>query len=78
MRRIFEVFRHFKSAFQSSGGDGPIRSHEEVSEEVARGIVGRSATGSVRLQRGQYVTREGMDQELERVKEYDFDEQQQP
>ena len=36
----------------------------------------RTATGSVRLQRGQYLTREEIDQRLEKVKDYTFDDRE--
>ncbi len=34
----------------------------------------RTTTGSARLQRGQYLAREEIDQRLEKVKDYTFDD----
>ena len=36
----------------------------------------RTATGNVRLQRGEYLTKKQSDENFERVKGYNFDEQQ--
>ncbi|MDE0105537.1 MAG: hypothetical protein OXN89_24430 [Bryobacterales bacterium] len=45
-----------------------------MKKEIARGVVSRVATGNFRLQRGQYLTRQDMDQRLERLKDFKFDE----
>lgn len=62
----------FRTAFRSTVSNPRIRDHEAVKREIARSIVMRVATGSVRLRRGQYSTREEIDQCLERVKGYNF------
>ncbi len=54
----------------------PPRSREEVEKarrRVARSVVMQKATGNVRLQRGEYSTREDIDREYEYVKELRFD-----
>lgn len=71
MSRISRVFR---TAFQSTVSDPRVRDHEAVKKDIARGVVMRTATGSVRLQRGQYLTREEIDQRLDKVKDYTFDD----
>ena len=69
--RIKKVFR---TAFRSSVSDPRGRDHEAVKREIARSVVMRVTTASVRLQRGQYSTRGEIDQCLERVKGYNFGE----
>ena len=69
------VVRAFQQAFRPTVSDSRTRSSEAVGKKVARGVVRRTATGSVRLQRGQYVTREDADRRWEQVKDYRFDEQ---
>ena len=71
MRRIMRALR---LALRPPISDPRIRSHEEVEEMVARGVVRRTATSSIRLQRGQYVTKKDLDQEWERLKDVKFDE----
>lgn len=71
MGRISRVFR---TAFRSTVSDPRVRDHEAVKKEIARGIVMRTTTGSARLQRGQYLAREEIDQRLEKVKDYTFDD----
>lgn len=73
MRGLGRVFR---TAFRSTIRDPQIRDHEAVKEDIARGIVRRTATGNVRLQRGEYLTKEQADENFERVKGYSFDDQQ--
>lgn len=72
MNRILRVFR---SAFGSTVDRSPVRSSDRVKAEVARSVVKRTSTGSVRLQRGQYTSREDVDRKREQMKGYIFDEQ---
>lgn len=46
---------------------------EKAKQASARRIVSRLARGNVRLQRGQYVTREELDEQRKRAASYDFD-----
>ena len=73
MGRIARIFR---TAFQSTVSDPQIRDHEVVKENIARGVVRRTSTGNVRLQRGQYLTEEQSRKHRERVKDYSFDERE--
>ena len=73
-REVRGIIKAFQRAFRPTVSDGRIRSSEAVGEDVARGVVRRTATGSVRLQRGQYVTRKDVDQKWEQVKDYRFDD----
>lgn len=72
MRRFVKTIR---SAFRAARSDRQIPNHEETKDAVARGAVKRVASGNVRTQRGQYITREQMDKGLERVTGYRFDGQ---
>ncbi len=56
--------------------DSRLRDHEAVKKEIARGVVRRTATGNVSLQRGRYLTREEIDERLEKVKGYSIDNQE--
>ena len=69
--RLMDVLRR---CFLPIVKDQKIRSREEVGREIARNVVRSTSTGNYRLHRGQYVTRRDLDRELERVKEYRFDE----
>ena len=69
--------RVLRTAFRSTIRDPQIRNHEAAKEEIARGVVRRIATGNARLRRGEYLTKKQSDENFERVKGYDFDEQQQ-
>ena len=73
MARLMRVLR---SAFRSPASKPRIRDHEAVKDEIARGVVRSTATGNVRLQRGQYLTSEEVAKELKRVKGYSFDAQE--
>lgn len=65
MRSIGRILR---TAFQSTVSSREIRDHEAVKKEIARGIVRRTATGNVNLQRGRYLTREDIEARLESAK----------
>lgn len=69
------IIRACKRAFRPTVSDSRVRSREAVEEKVARSVVKRTATGNIRLQRGQYVTRKEVDRNWERVRKYRFDEQ---
>ena len=69
------IIKAFQRAFRPTVSDRRIRSSESVGREVARSVVKRTAIGSVRLQRGQYVNRKDVDRKWEQVKDYRFDEQ---
>ena len=47
---------------------------EKAKRASARRIVRRLARGNVRLQRGQYLTREDLDERRKRAASYDFDD----
>ena len=46
---------------------------EKAKRESVRRIVSRLARGNVRLQRGQYVTREELDKQRKKAASYDLD-----
>ena len=48
------------------------KSNETRTREIARSVVRRTATGSVRLQLGDFVDKRDLDQRFERVKDYRF------
>lgn len=60
-------------AFEAPVDHSPV-SLEESRRQSDRRIVRRLATGDMHLKLGQYVTREDLDREYERVKTYRFDD----
>ncbi len=46
---------------------------EEDRRLADRRIVSRLSSGNIRLQRGEYVTREDIEEQYERVKSFNFD-----
>ena len=46
---------------------------EEDRRLADRRIVSRLSSGNIRLQRGEYVTREDLEEQYERVKSFNFD-----
>lgn len=48
---------------------------EEGRRLADRRIVRRLSRGNIRLQRGEYVTREEIEEQYERVKSFNFDEE---
>ena len=46
---------------------------EEDKRLADRRIVSRLSSGNIRLQRGEYVTREDIEEQYERVKSFNFD-----
>ena len=65
-----------RTAFLSTIRNPQIRDHEAAKEEIARAVVRRTATGNVRFQRGEYLTKQQSDENFERVRGYNFNEQQ--
>ena len=65
LRILIAAFRAPKS-IQSSA--------EESKRTIARSVVRRAATGNVRLQLGNFVTKEDLDRQYERVKSYSFND----
>ncbi len=53
MRR---VIRTIQEAFRSAMSSPQIEDHEASKDEIARGVVQRTAMGSVRLYRGEFLT----------------------
>lgn len=49
-----------------------VQDHQARIDEVARGVVRRVATGSVRLQLGDFVDKHDLDRQFDRIKEYRF------
>ena len=47
-------------------------STDEPTQEIARRVVRRTASGDVRLQLGNFVTKDDLDRQYERVKSYKF------
>ena len=48
---------------------------EEDRRLADRRVVSRLSRGDIRLQRGEYVTREEIEEQYERVKSFNFDEE---
>lgn len=65
LRILIAAFRAPKSIESST---------EESKRAIARGVVRRVATGNVRLQLGNFATKEDLDRQYERVKRYSFDD----
>lgn len=69
MRNPIKVFGR---SFQRTVSNTRTRTREDVENEVARKTIRRIATGNVRLQRGQYSTKEDTNKRWERVKDHSF------
>jgi hypothetical protein len=67
--RLVQLFR---SAFAPS--PSPPVHDAETRRAVARRVVRRFSTGNIRLQRGEYLTREDVDKQLEKIKSLDLNE----
>lgn len=50
----------------------PALDHDTRIDRIARGVVRRIATGSVRLQLGDFVEKRDLDRQFDRIKEYRF------
>lgn len=72
MRNLRKAFRN---AFRPTIRNPEIRDHEAVKDEVARGVVRRTATGNVRLQQGRYLTKEESADKFKKAGGHGFDEQ---
>ena len=61
-----------RSAFRKpSGPPVDVRAREHTQD---RKLVQRVATGNIRLQRGEYVTKAELDREYDEVQSYSFDD----
>ena len=67
------IIRTIREAFRSATSNSEIGDHEAAKDEIARGVVKRTASGSVRLHRGEFLTKGDIDKERELVKDYRFD-----
>lgn len=65
LRRVVGAFRAPRRARSS-------RSTEESRRAIARGVVRRTATGNVRLQLGKFVTKDDLNRQYERIKNFRF------
>ena len=69
--KMKNLFKSVRMAFRAPRG--PASPMPDASERaIARRVVRTTSTGNVRLQRGQYVMREDVNREYERVKSYNF------
>ena len=71
-RRMRNPIKAFLRSFRHTVNHAPMRDRKEAVREMARDTVKRVATRNIRLQRGQYVTREDIDRSWERVKDHRF------
>ena len=71
-RAMQNPIKAFGRSFRPMVSDTRVRNRGDVEKEVARRTVMRVATGNIRLQRGQYVTKENTDQRWEKVKNHRF------
>ncbi len=71
MRRILTTVRE---AFRSASSSPQVDDYESVKDDIAKGVVQRTASGSVRLHRGEFLTEEEMKKEKELARGYNFDE----
>ena len=68
-KRLIEAMR---VAFRAPAQPPPQT--EESKQHLDRRVVKRLASGNIRLQRGEYSTREDIDREYERVKSHTFND----
>lgn len=61
-----------RAAFASRVGVSASKSNETRTSEIAKSVVRRNATGSVRLQLGDFVDKSDLDRQFERIKHYRF------
>lgn len=66
------MFRRVVGAFRAPRRPRSSRSTEKSRRAIARGVVRRTATGNVRLQLGQFVTKDDLNRQYERIKNFRF------
>ena len=66
VRRALSAFRATDSREWSD------KDHQARLDAIAKGVVRRVATGSVRLQLGDFVDKRDLDRQFDRIKEYKF------
>ena len=65
------LMKSVRIAFRSPRGPD-FQMSDDSERAIARRVVSKISTGNVRLQRGQYTTKEDIDREYERVKSHNF------
>ena len=68
------ITRTIQEAFRSAMSSPQIEDHEAAKDEIAKGVVQRTASGSVLLHRGEFLTSDEIDKERERLKSWEFDD----
>lgn len=66
------MIRDWLDAFRAP--DRPPPPTDESKRRIARSVVQRVATGNVRLQRGEFATKEELDRQYERVVAVSFED----
>ena len=62
-----------KRAVNTSSGSADAQNTDEArTSEIARSVVRRTATGNVRLQIGDFMTKSDLDRQFERIKNHRF------
>lgn len=61
-----------RAADAARTGADAVRAREERTRKIAKSVVRRTATGSVRLQLGDFVEKHDLDRQFDRIKDYKF------
>lgn len=69
---IKKIVRTAQAAFKRPRGPASPLS-EESRRKIARGVVGKTATGNVNLQRGEYMSRKDVEERFEEIRCHNFD-----
>ena len=76
MNTMRSIMRYIVRSIQLAFYNPKVPTRTEEDRRLAdRRIVRRLSNGNILLQRGEYVTREDLDKEYERVKSLNFDEE---
>lgn len=68
-----KIVRTAQAVFRRPKGPASPLS-EKSRREIARGVIGKTATGNVYLQRGEYVSRQDVEERFEEIRCHDFEE----
>lgn len=71
------ITRTIQEAFRSAMSSPQIEDHEAAKDEIAKGVVQRTASVSVLLHRGEFLTSHDIDKERELLKSWEFDDPRQ-
>ena len=69
-----DLMRRLRLALHSPASPSQSKEAAEAREGAVRHVVSRVARGNIRLQRGEYDTREDIEARYERVKDFEFED----